>query len=128
MFLQHFRNNNQHFNISKNKQHQTKHKRATHKTNNVKHNNEMNRTRMKRKMKQVMKTYQKFMTEKRGDTVVFTFGRFNPPTVGHKKLITAVESIAKTKGADFFIYPSHSQDSKKNPLNQTQKIKKLNGV
>ena len=70
-----------------------------------------------------MKTYQKFMTEKRGDTVVFTFGRFNPPTVGHRKLIIAVESIAKTKGADFFIFPSHSQDSKKNPLSQTQKIK-----
>ena len=75
-----------------------------------------------------MKTYQKFMTEKRGDTVVFTFGRFNPPTVGHKKLITAVESIAKTKGADFFIYPSHSQDSKKNPLNQTQKIKYMHQI
>ena len=70
-----------------------------------------------------MKTYQRFMSEKKGDTVVFTFGRFNPPTVGHRKLIIAVENVAKTKGADYFIFPSHSQDSKKNPLNQTQKIK-----
>lgn len=70
-----------------------------------------------------MKTYQKFMTEKRGDTVVFTFGRFNPPTVGHEKLITAVQSVAKTRGGDFFVYPSHSQDQKKNPLDQTTKIK-----
>ena len=70
-----------------------------------------------------MKTYQKFLTEKKGDTVVFTFGRFNPPTVGHEKLITAVQSVAKTKGGDFFVYPSHSQDPKKNPLNQATKIK-----
>ena len=70
-----------------------------------------------------MKTYQKFLTEKKGDTVVFTFGRFNPPTVGHEKLITAVQSVAKSKGGDFFVYPSHSQDPKKNPLNQATKIK-----
>ena len=70
-----------------------------------------------------MKTYQKFITEKKGDTVVFTFGRFNPPTVGHEKLITAVQSVARTRGGDFFVYPSHSQDPKKNPLNQATKIK-----
>ena len=70
-----------------------------------------------------MKTYKSFMTEKKGDTVVFTFGRFNPPTVGHEKLIMAVQSVARSKGADFFVYPSHSQDPKKNPLNQTTKIK-----
>ena len=70
-----------------------------------------------------MKTYQKFISEKKGDTVIFTFGRFNPPTVGHEKLITAVQSVAKSKGGDFFVYPSHSQDPKKNPLSQPQKIK-----
>ena len=63
------------------------------------------------------------MTEKRGDTIVFTFGRFNPPTVGHEKLITAVENIAKSKGGKYLVYPSHTQDAKKNPLSQTQKIK-----
>ena len=66
-----------------------------------------------------MKNYQTFLTEKRGDTAVFTYGRFNPPTIGHAVLITAVESISRTKGGDFFIYPSHSQDSNKNPLDQT---------
>ena len=70
-----------------------------------------------------MKTYQKFISEKKGDTVIFTFGRFNPPTVGHEKLITAVQSVAKSKGGDFFVYPSHSQAPKKNPLSQPQKIK-----
>ena len=70
-----------------------------------------------------MKTYQKFISEKRGDTVIFTFGRFNPPTVGHEKLITAVQTVAKSKGGDFFVYPSHSQAPKKTPLSQPQKIK-----
>ena len=63
------------------------------------------------------------MTEKKGDTVVFTFGRFNPPTVGHEKLITAVQAVSRTEGGDYFVYPSHSQDNKKNPLTQAQRIK-----
>jgi len=68
-----------------------------------------------------MKSYKKFMTEQKGDTVVFTFGRFNPPTVGHEKLITAVETVAKNKGGDYFIYASMSQDPKKNPLDHGTK-------
>ena len=70
-----------------------------------------------------MKTYKTFMTEKKGDTAVFTFGRFNPPTIGHEILIKAVESVARTKGGDYLVFPSHSQDTKKNPLSQLQKIK-----
>ena len=50
-----------------------------------------------------MKTYKKFMTEKKGDTVVFTFGRFNPPTVGHEKLIIAVQAVSSSEGGDYFI-------------------------
>ena len=69
-----------------------------------------------------MKTYQSFLAEKRGDTVVFAFGRFNPPTVGHEKLVIAVANVSRSKGGDFFIYPSHTQDSKKNPLDQKTKI------
>ena len=70
-----------------------------------------------------MKSYQTFLTEKKGDTVIFTFGRFNPPTVGHEKLALAVVNVSKLRGGDFFIYPSHTQDSNKNPLNQKEKIK-----
>ena len=70
-----------------------------------------------------MKSYSKFLTEQKKDTAVFTFGRFNPPTVGHEKLITATETAAKGVGGDYFVYPSHSQDTKKNPLTQAQKIK-----
>ena len=69
-----------------------------------------------------MKTYKSFMTEKKGDTAIFTFGRFNPPTVGHEKLVIAVANVARKEGGDYFVYPSHSQDSKKNPLSQKQKI------
>ena len=69
-----------------------------------------------------MKTYKSFMTEKKGDTAIFTFGRFNPPTVGHEKLVVAVANVARKEGGEYFVYPSHTQDSKKNPLSQKQKI------
>ena len=70
-----------------------------------------------------MKTYKSFMTEEKGDTAIFTFGRFNPPTLGHEKLVTAVANVARREGGEYFVYPSHSQDTKKNPLDQTTKTK-----
>ena len=70
-----------------------------------------------------MKTYKSFMTEKKGDTAIFTFGRFNPPTLGHEKLVIAVANVARREGGEYFVYPSHSQDPKKNPLDQTTKVK-----
>lgn len=51
-------------------------------------------------------------------TVVF--GRFNPPTVGHKKLLDAARKAAG-KG-NFKIYPSRSQDNKKNPYDPDEKV------
>jgi nicotinic acid mononucleotide adenylyltransferase len=52
--------------------------------------------------------------------VVFTFGRFNPPTIGHEKLI---EAVAKQAGSDDYkIFTSHSQDKKKNPLKSDVKV------
>ena len=53
-------------------------------------------------------------------SVTITFGRFNPPTNGHEKLLDAVRSIAK--GEDYFIYPSRTFDNKKNPLDPDTKI------
>lgn len=55
-------------------------------------------------------------------TAVFTFGRFNPPTRGHEKLVNAVISEAKARNADAFIFTSHSHDPKKNPLEYSDKI------
>jgi phosphopantetheine adenylyltransferase len=53
----------------------------------------------------------------------FTFGRFNPPTIGHEKLLDA---LAKQSGKnDYFVFASQSQDSKKNPLNYNAKVKHI---
>ena len=54
------------------------------------------------------------------ENVVFTFGRFNPPTTGHEKLIQKVASVAGN--SPFRIYPSYSQNQKKDPLPFTLKI------
>ncbi len=49
----------------------------------------------------------------------FTFGRFNPPTIGHEKLIRTVAS----QGMDYKIFLSRSQDAVKNPLSPSDKLK-----
>ena len=58
-------------------------------------------------------------------TVVFTFGRFNPPTTGHIKLIEKIVKTAKQYSADYRIFLSRSQDAKKNPLKLKDKVKYL---
>ena len=68
------------------------------------------------------KSYEKFIKEVRGTTAVFTFGRFNPPTIGHEKLLNVVGSTATKAKAESFVYTSHTQDAKKNPLSNDQKI------
>ena len=54
------------------------------------------------------------------ETLTVAFGRFNPPTVGHGKLLAAAQKAAQ--GEDMKIYPSRSQDPKKNPLDPDMKI------
>jgi hypothetical protein len=54
--------------------------------------------------------------------IVTAFGRMNPPTTGHQKLIDAVLNKAKAEDADHDIRLSHTQDAKKNPLTQDQKL------
>jgi hypothetical protein len=63
-------------------------------------------------------------------TTVFAFGRMNPPTVGHEKLVNKVKEIAKEHGAEHLIVLSHTQDKItkrkkviKNPLSPQQKLK-----
>ena len=55
-----------------------------------------------------------------GETLTTAFGRFNPPTVGHEKLLGAARKAAA--GGALKIYPSRSQDAKKNPLDPDMKI------
>jgi len=61
-------------------------------------------------------------TQKSGDgeTITVAFGRFNPPTVGHGKLLAAAKKASA--GGDLKIYPSRTQDPKKNPLDPDMKI------
>lgn len=54
--------------------------------------------------------------------VVLTFGRMNPPTVGHEKLVKKVVAVAGTKATPM-VFLSHSQDKKKNPLDYEDKIR-----
>jgi len=57
--------------------------------------------------------------------VVMAFGRMNPPTSGHLKLIDKVRELAAKHRAAHTVIASHSQDSKKNPLTGEQKVKHL---
>jgi hypothetical protein len=54
--------------------------------------------------------------------VVVVFGRFNPPTIGHEKLLKRAAKEAEKRGFELRIYPSRSQDAKKNPLTPQMKI------
>ena len=54
------------------------------------------------------------------DTIVFAFGRFNPPTIGHEKLINKVASLAGSN--PFRVYPSFTQNPKKDPLPHSLKV------
>ena len=58
-------------------------------------------------------------TEARRKSMAFTFGRFNPPTIGHEKLINKVASV---RADDYRIYLSRSEDAKKNPLGANEKL------
>ena len=58
--------------------------------------------------------------EKTKGTLTIAFGRFNPPTTGHGKLLDTVAS--NSDEGDYLIVPSRSQDKKKNPLDADTKI------
>ena len=62
-----------------------------------------------------------FLKEEDQSTAVFAFGRFNPPTKGHEKLIQRVREVAQKMDAKPYVFLSHSQD-KKNPLSYEEKL------
>ena len=67
--------------------------------------------------------FREFLQEQKEKHAVMAFGRLNPPTVGHEKLVNKVQDIAKKVGGSAHIVVSHSQDAKKNPLTPAQKLK-----
>ena len=58
--------------------------------------------------------------EKTKGTLTVAFGRFNPPTTGHEKLLDTVAS--SSDDGDYIIVPSRSNDKKKNPLDPDTKV------
>ena len=56
-------------------------------------------------------------------TCYFTFGRFNPPTIGHEKLLRTLEKQAASN--DYLIYPSQTFKKPNNPLPYEYKVKTL---
>lgn len=68
----------------------------------------------------MVKSFSDFLTED-SSSITFVFGRFNPPTLGHRKLFEATKKIAR--GGKYRIYPTKTQDAKKNPLDFKDKVK-----
>ena len=58
--------------------------------------------------------------EKTKGVLTVAFGRFNPPTTGHQKLLDTVASSSDED--DYIIVPSRSNDPKKNPLDAKTKV------
>ena len=58
--------------------------------------------------------------EKPRKHVAFCFGRMNPPTIGHARLLNT--TARASMGGDYFIFLSHTQDPKKNPLDYQTKV------
>ena len=54
---------------------------------------------------------------------VLAFGRMNPPTTGHAKLVDKVKEIANKVGGSHHVVLSHTQDKSKNPLSAKDKLK-----
>jgi nicotinic acid mononucleotide adenylyltransferase len=58
-----------------------------------------------------------------GSTVVITFARMNPITVGHELLVQKMIQVAKKQNATPMVFLTHTQDKKKNPLDYRDKVK-----
>jgi nicotinamide mononucleotide adenylyltransferase len=67
--------------------------------------------------------FKEYITEKEEKHAVMAFGRMNPITSGHQKLVDTVKSIAQRVKGKAVIILSHTQDKKKNPLSPAQKVK-----
>jgi hypothetical protein len=61
-----------------------------------------------------------------GDAVTIAFGKFNPPTKAHKNLLNALKQAAS--GGNFYVFPSRTQDGKKNPLPPDVKVEYMKAM
>ena len=67
--------------------------------------------------------FRDFLQENTEKHAVLAFGRMNPPTTGHAKLVDKVKEVAAAHNASHHVVLSHSQDSSKNPLSAKDKLK-----
>ena len=68
----------------------------------------------------MIKNFSQYLVEEERE-VFFTFGRMNPPTIGHGKVMDTLST--KSGKSDYKVFVSQSQDPKKNPLSYSDKIK-----
>ena len=61
----------------------------------------------------------------KGRHAYFIFGRFNPPTIGHKVLIDNLIKTSHEHHADAYVFATSTQDEKKNPLRVEEKVEIL---
>ena len=66
-----------------------------------------------------------FLREDDRSTAVFAFGRFNPPTIGHKKLLDKVVSMTQQVNGKGYLFLSQKQNNKTDPLTFDEKQKYL---
>ena len=62
-----------------------------------------------------------FLKEDDRSTAVFAFGRFNPPTIGHQKLLGKVLDVTQDLNAKGYIFLSQKQNNKTDPLTFKEK-------
>ena len=67
--------------------------------------------------------FREYLEETTEKHAVLAFGRMNPPTTGHAKLVDKVKDVAKSVKGTHHVVLSHSQDAEKNPLSGEQKVK-----
>lgn len=68
----------------------------------------------------MINSFKNFLVED-SKVVYFTFGRMNPPTIGHEKVLDKLATLSR--GSTYRVFLSQSQDDKKNPLSYKEKIK-----
>lgn len=73
-----------------------------------------------------MKSFSEYLKEAMAKSATFTFGRFQPATIGHEKLFKALK--ANSRGGDVYIFTSQTQDKKDNPLSYQEKTDMLKGM
>ena len=81
---------------------------------------------LKKDLKDVLGDDEKLQPDEIGDIkeavgkhISFTFGRFNPPTIGHQKLL---DRLARVPADDYKVFVSKSEDTNRNPLPYNVKI------